>query len=75
MIIKKIDHTIPLPLYEVEEVSVEQALNLLSTRQKNVGDTGVSQVSERLRISEEVDEVQQLVERLVNIWGPIGARG
>jgi hypothetical protein len=77
MIIKKNDHRIPLPLYEVEEVSVEQALKLLNVRQNNLGDSHatVSWMINRLRRSDEAAEIQHSVERLTNIGGPPGTRG
>lgn len=75
MIVKKNDCINQLSLYEVEEVTIEQALSLLSVRQKYAGETVVSRVGNRLRNSGEFDEDKQIIETVVNTWGPTGARG
>ena len=75
MIVIKNEYINQLPLYEVEEVTMEQALSLLAMRQKYAGETIVSRAGNRLKISEEFDDIQQLIERVVNAWGPTGARG
>jgi hypothetical protein len=75
MIVNKNDYVNQLPIYEIEEVTIEQAFRLLSIRQKYAGETAVSRMGNRLRIPGEFDETQQLLEKVVTAWGPTGARG
>ena len=75
MIVNKNDKANQLPLYEVEEVTMEQALSLLTVRQRYAGETVVSRAGNRLRILGEVDENQQIIERVVSAWGAVGATG
>jgi hypothetical protein len=73
MIVKRNKSKKLLPLYEVEEVTVEQALRLLNMEQKYADDKVVGNAAGRLRMTGDVDEIQQTIERLATIWGPIGA--
>ena len=64
-----------MPIYEVEEVTMEQALSLLNVRNNHKDETIVSRLENRLGIAGEVDEMQQMMERLAAIWSPVEARG
>jgi len=75
MIVNKNNAGRLLPLYEVEEVTVEQALRLLNLQQRYTPDTAVSRAALPNRIVGEVDEIQQRIDGLINMWGTIGTRG
>ena len=75
MIVGENNGHIPLPLYDVEEVSVEEALGLLSTQQKYAGESLISRAGNRLRMRGGPDKRPQTMDRFFSIWGPEGAQG
>jgi hypothetical protein len=75
MIIEENDGQMPLPLYDVEEVTVEEALCLLSFRQKYYGEPLISRAGNRLRMRGNPDKLPQTLDRFFSIWGPSGAHG
>jgi len=74
MIIERNVDQKPLPLYEVEEVTVEQALCLLSYRQKYLDSTAVSRAGERLNNMATTVDNRWTMERFQSIWGADWAR-
>jgi hypothetical protein len=75
MIVNKNNPDMLLPLYEVEEVTVEQALSLLNLQQRYTADRVVSGAGHPNRITGEMDEIQQSIDGLINLRGPIRALG
>lgn len=75
MIVGKNNGHMPLPLYDVEEVTVEEALGLLSVQQKYSGESLISRAGNRLRMRGNPDKLPQAMDRFFSIWGPDGAHG
>jgi hypothetical protein len=62
MIVKKYDYRRPLPIYEVQELTLEQAMRLLCDQRRIPCDMVDHWLENRPGVSRKLDEMQQVIE-------------
>ncbi len=67
MIIEENNGFMPLPLYDVKEVTVEEAWCLLSNQQKYSGETLFSRAGNRLRLHCDADKLHRTIETFFSV--------
>ena len=64
MIIEENKETSSLPIYDVKEVTVEEALYLLNAQQKRSGESLISRAASRMRVLGDPDRLRRVLQGL-----------